>query len=99
MVNRRGLGLPSSFSFLKSFLICTPVWGKRSDLRGLLGLRGDGAWTSVVGFVNRRWAVRFDLHMCGEKFFLLITRSSMVSPMRAWGGLVFIRGVRDSLIE
>lgn len=48
----------------------------------LAGCGGD-AWSSFVGFVNCRWWVRFDLHMCGEKFVLLITRSSMVSPMGA----------------
>jgi hypothetical protein len=85
LVNRRGFGLPSSFLSFKSF-----PWVKHTCVgvtifycMVFLAWGGDGAFPSFIGFVNCRWGVRFDLHMCWEKVFLLITRSSMVAPMGA----------------
>ena len=36
---------------------------------------------SFVGSVNGRWLVQFDLHLCVEKFNLLVTRFSIISSM------------------
>lgn len=55
--------------------------------------RGGGCvGPSFIGFVDCRWLVQFDLHLCVEKFILLVTRSSIISSMNAWRGPIRCRG-------
>lgn len=52
-----------------------------------MALSGLDTLPSCVGFVNCRWLVRSGVHGCGEKFILLVTRSSRVLSYEGIGGL------------